>query len=201
MPTNGKVVKISGPKPNNPKQLQNVPEHTKQPNKFLDEIRNETEIDQRLAILIQRSFYGFGHPEWFCLLRDTCRILRREHDQRFPTSDGSLAQSFQLVTDLKINELVGAILCRYGLVDLVSRRNGRRKSQRAPSSLLTYMLREVCPELRTAVESFSEFRKGLESLRQELKHGRHWFALSKRFGPGILALVPAHTTFGISNTR
>lgn len=200
-PNKGKYVKVSGPKPIPPRQLQDVPSHVKQPDTLLNEIRNHNHLGQGLDFLIQKSFYGFGHPKWFGLLRDACCVLRREDHQWFPTSDGSLAQSYRLVSDLKNNELLGRIMRRYGLVDLVNYRNGCRESQRASHSVLTHMLREARPELRTAFESSVEFQDGLKTLRQELKRGRHWYALTEKFGSGVLAIVPAQPLFGISNTR
>jgi hypothetical protein len=154
-------------------QLLNIPRHMMQPANFLNEILTDNDIDQNYAIMIQKLFYGIGHPQWFRHLRDACRILRRKQDQRFPTSDGSLPQSFRLVIHWKENGLVGRILRRFGFADLVRHRNKRRGSQRVSAKVLKDMLREACPELRTAVDSGPEFKEGLGHLRTALKRGRH----------------------------
>jgi hypothetical protein len=67
------------------------------------------------------------------------------------------------------------------------------------AKVLKDMLREACPELRTAVDSGPEFKEGLGHLRTALKRGRHWYALSEKFGAGILAAVPVHSGFGLSS--
>ena len=150
------------------------------------------------GVIIQKLFYGIGHPKWFSHLRNACRILRRK-EERFPTSNGSLPQSFRLVKHVEDNNLAGPILRRYALVDLIRHRNGQRRSQRVSTEVLVSMLREACPELRTAAEESPEFEKGFRDLKHALYRGRHWYALSEKFGPGILALVPAHPAFGLSN--
>ena len=194
---NDKATKISGPKAFNPLQLQNVPGHMKQPVQFWNEIHTGKDVDSSSATKIQRLFYGIGHPKWFYHLRETCRILREERDQRFPTSDGSLSQCYGADIHLNENGLVGRILRRYNSMELVCHRNGQRKSRRVSSNVLKDMLRKASPELRTAVESSPEFVKGLGHLRSGLNRGRHWYALSEKFGTGILAVVPIHSSFGL----
>jgi hypothetical protein len=61
------------------------------------------------------------------------------------------------------------------------------------------MIREACPELQTATKSSPEFKKRVKELKNALDRGRHWYALSVKFGPGILAIVPAHPAFGLAN--
>ena len=192
-------MKTSGPKPFIPLQLQNIPGHMKQPAKFMNEVLTDNDINQKDAIMIQKLFFGIGHPRWFSHLREACRILRAEHAERFPTSNGSLTQTFQLVKHLQDNELAGRILRRYGLVDLVRHRDSQRKSQRVSTTVVINMIREACPELQTATKSSPEFKKRVKELKNALDRGRHWYALSVKFGPGILAIVPAHPAFGLAN--
>ncbi|KAK6424049.1 hypothetical protein LTR81_003436 [Elasticomyces elasticus] len=97
-------------------------------------------------------------------------------------------------------EEIRRVLRRYGLADIVSYRNTTRTSRRASPSTLKRMLRDACPELQTANEDSVEFQDGLKILTQDLKDGRNWYALAQKFGPGILAVVPAQPDFGISNT-
>ncbi|KAK4926161.1 hypothetical protein LTR49_006865 [Elasticomyces elasticus] len=198
VPRKSKVVKVTnrGDLPH----LQDVPSYMKHPHTFLEEIRNQSKLDQGIAVLIQRSLYGFGHPKWFCLLKHACNVLRGQHGQRFPTSDRSLTQSCRLVANVRDNDLIGRVLRRYGLADIVSYRNTTRTSRRASPSTLKRMLRDACPELQTANEDSVEFQDGLKILTQDLKDGRNWYALAQKFGPGILAVVPAQPDFGISNT-
>lgn len=195
------MTKKPGRKPINPSHLQHIPSYMKQPDTFLNEILSQNNIDHGLAVLIQRSFYGVGHPQWFVLLRDACNILRvQQHHQRFPTSDGSLVQTHRFLSHLKNNDLLGPVLRRYGLADLVRHRNSARQFQRASPSVLSSMIRTCRPELHTATDSSVEFQKGLKLLRQDLSYGRHWYVLSEKFGPGILAVVPAQPPFGVSNS-
>ena len=69
MQRNDKIVKILGPKPFHSLQLQNVPGHVKQPANFLDEVHIDNDINLSLATLIQRLFYGIGHPKTGFILK------------------------------------------------------------------------------------------------------------------------------------
>ena len=91
----------------------------------MNQILTGNDIKQEDVLIIGKLFYRIGHPKWFSRFRNFCRILRREQDERFLTSNGRLTYSLRLVRHAEYNELAGHNLRRRGLVGLVRRRNSQ----------------------------------------------------------------------------
>jgi hypothetical protein len=125
---------------------------------------------------------------------------------------------------------VSPILHRYHLVHLVKRwdelydeivgsaahpqslapRRGLRKqtvadkmagTKRAAKLALERLTSEAYPEHRQEImNNVTQHEKDFKLLQNRLSNGQNWNALQKKFGVGILALVPTGSDAGFSNT-
>jgi hypothetical protein len=65
---------------------------------------------------------------------------------------------------------------------------------RAATQALNDMMAETYPDLKRGTE---EYARRLTTLKNRLSKGRNWHILVKRFGTGILALVPTDGDFNV----
>ena len=176
------------------------------------------------ALQLIRLIGAIASPDAIDQLKDACRFARQQNSQIFQSTD-SLAKIWQALDRLDTAAHVTWISKRIQLVGLWKKRieiteklsepfkqlalRPRRKtkysdhSQRLNAEVLTELMRDSCPDLAPTRPGHTnykdEYGKKLRTLQDRLSHGQRWFMLSEEFGAGILALIPTHGEYMVSN--
>lgn len=145
-------------------QMRAIPAGMLQPQDVEIAICRTTNVGHDRIPILLKLLFGIGHPRWFVQLRLICSTLRTEQKRPFPTSNGTITQSFDLFEHLQDTKAVSSVRRRHCLVDLVRHRNVQRQSrQRASNHKLPDMIREACSELCEVAESSPTFQSRLDA--------------------------------------
>jgi hypothetical protein len=170
--------------------------------------------------LLARRFYVIASPDAVCQLRDACLAIREEQGIALPSLSDTVADVVRSLDALDTSLFASAILRRYHLMRLVEHRQallqtiqarshkgislGDSAFNRDESQVLTELLAAAHPGLkppRKLSQASHDYRKLRERMKARLKHGQNWYALSERFGPAVLALVPTGEDVQFTSTE
>jgi hypothetical protein len=183
------------------------------------------------AMPLMCFFFSVASPHALKRLRQACVSVRDSQRGAPITEEAGVWQSVLALDRIDMHEHVSPILRRYHLVQLVKRRDelydeivgstahprslaprrGLRKqtaadkmagTKRAAKLALERLTSEAYPEHRQAImKNATQHEKDFKLLQNRLFNGQNWNALQKKFGVGILALVPTGSDAGFSNTE
>ena len=170
--------------------------------------------------LLARLFYAIAGPDSVCQLKDACLAIREEQGIALPSLSDTVADVVRSLDALDTSLFASAILRRYHLMRLVQHRQallqtiqarshkgislGDSAFNRNESQVLTELLAAAHPGLRPPRklnQASHDYRQLHEKMKARLKHGQNWYALSERFGPAILALVPTGEDLQFTSTE
>lgn len=167
--------------------------------------------------LLAQLFYAIAGPDAVCQLRDACLAIRKEQGITMPSLSDTVADVVRSLDALDTSLFASSILRRYHLMRLVQHQQvllqARRREgislgdsafNRHESRVLTELLVAARPGLRPPrklSQASHDYRQLHERMKARLKHGQNWYALSKRFGPAVLALVPTGEDLQFTSTE
>ena len=170
--------------------------------------------------LLTRLFYAIAGPDAVCQLRDACLAIREEQRIALPSLPDTVADVVRSLDALDTSLFASSILRRYHLLRLVQHRQALLQTiqarshkgislddspfNRDESQVLTELLAAAHPDLerpRRLDQASGCYRKLRERMKARLKHGQNWHALSERFGPAVLALVPTGEDVQFTSTE
>jgi hypothetical protein len=175
--------------------------------------------------------FPLASPHALERLRQACVSVRDSQRGGPVTEEAEVWESVRALGCIDMHEHVSPILRRYHLVQLVKRRDeiydeivgsvaqswslaprrGLRKhtaagemagNKLADKLALERLMSEACPECGQAMtKQNAQHDKNFTLLQNRLSNGQNWNVLQKRFGVGILALVPTGSDAGFPNTE
>lgn len=196
---------------------------------LIAEMLNDTH--RTSAMPLTCFFFSVASPFAFKLLRQACVSVRDSQRGGPATEEAGVRQSVRALNHMDMHEHVSPILRRYHLVQLVKRRDelydevvesaaqswslaprrGLRKptaademagTKRAAKLALERLMSEAYPEYwQSTMQDAAQHEKDFKLLQDRLFNGHNWNVLQKKFGVGILALVPTGADAGFSNTE
>jgi hypothetical protein len=196
---------------------------------LIAEMLDDTQKGSAMSLMC--FFFSVASPHAFKRLRQACVSVRDSQRGAPVTEKAGVWQSVRALDRIDMHEHVSPILRRYHLVQLVKRRDelydeivgsaahprslapgrGLRKqtaademvgTKRAAKLALEHLTSEAYPEHRQEImKNATQHEKDFKLLQNRLSNGQNWNALQKKFGVGILALVPTGSDAGFSNTE
>ena len=180
-------------------------------------------FEQARVLYLTKIFYAIGSPDVFGQLCDACSSVRQGVFQLADEPKG-VDETMKALDRLEGTQHLAYISRRYLLSSLARKHRDlghltvtsdrpRRVKRNPPSDIdtnirlqradevaLAKLITETWPDLKvTPARSDSEYNRKKSSLRERLKAGRKWLMMVEKFDVGILALVPTHGDYDISN--
>ncbi|KAF2183620.1 hypothetical protein K469DRAFT_784881 [Zopfia rhizophila CBS 207.26] len=170
--------------------------------------------------LLTRLFYAIASADAVRQLRDSFQVTRGEQKDASLSSPDTIAGLVRSLDMLDTCAITSAILRRYQLIRLVEYRETllkemvlkRRRAvatvngalDRIDSQVLTKLLADAYPHLKQQgriSQASDEYQRLHSKMKNRLKLGQNWYALSTRFGSPVLALVPTGDDVHITSTE
>jgi hypothetical protein len=170
--------------------------------------------------LLTRLFYTIAGSDAVCQLRNACLAIREEQGIALPLLSDTVANVVYSLDTLDASLFTSAILRRYHLMRLVQHRQTLLQTiqarnykgispddwafNRDESQVLTELMAAAYSNIkqpRKLKQASRDYLKQRQKMKDRLKHGQNWYALSERFGSAVLALVPTGEDVQFTSTE